>query len=62
VQILPVSEVKAASGDILIELPDATVLPGLIDMYTHLTFDLNSLGYEGLAISTPRRASPYWSM
>jgi len=55
-QIAPSSEVKAAAGDTTIDLPDATVLPGLIDMHTHLTFDLNSLGYQGLAISTAREA------
>jgi imidazolonepropionase-like amidohydrolase len=55
-QVVPSSEVKAAAGDNLIDLPDATLLPGLIDMHTHLTFDLNSLGYQGLAISTAREA------
>ena len=43
-------------GDTTIDLPDATLLPGLIDMHTHLTFDLNSLGYQGLSISTAREA------
>jgi imidazolonepropionase-like amidohydrolase len=56
VQIAPSSEVKAGSGDTTIDLPNATVLPGLIDMHTHLTFDLTSLGYQGLAISTSREA------
>jgi imidazolonepropionase-like amidohydrolase len=56
VQIAPLNEVKAAAGDSVIDLPDATLLPGLIDMHTHLTFDLNSLGYQGLSISTPREA------
>jgi imidazolonepropionase-like amidohydrolase len=55
-QIASSSEVKAAAGDTTIDLPDATVLPGLIDMHTHLTFDLNSLGYQGLSISTAREA------
>jgi len=32
------------------------VLPGLIDMHTHLTFELSSLSYEGLKISTAREA------
>jgi imidazolonepropionase-like amidohydrolase len=56
VQIAPSSEVKAAAGDTVIDLPDATLLPGLIDMHTHLTFDLASLGYQGLSISTAREA------
>ena len=55
-QIAPSSDVKRADGDLTIELPDATLLPGLIDMHTHLTFDLNSLGYQGLSISTAREA------
>src|SRR5437667_6007646 len=55
-QISPSAEVKAAAGDTTIDLPDATVLPGLIDMHTHLTFELSSLSYEGLKISTAREA------
>jgi imidazolonepropionase-like amidohydrolase len=55
-QIAPSSEVTAAPGDTTIDLPNATLLPGLIDMHTHLTFDLNSLGYQGLSISTARAA------
>ncbi len=30
---------------------DATILPGLADMHTHLTFDMGDFGYESLAIS-----------
>jgi imidazolonepropionase-like amidohydrolase len=55
-QIVPSAEVAASGDDITIDLPDATLLPGLIDMHTHLTFDLNSLGYSGLGISTAREA------
>src|SRR5262245_59710049 len=55
-QVAPSGEVKASPGDAAIDLPDATLLPGLIDMHTHLTFDLNSLGYQGLGISTAREA------
>jgi imidazolonepropionase-like amidohydrolase len=54
--IAPSSEIQAGPGDTTIDLPDATLLPGLIDMHTHLTFDLNSLGYQGLGISTAREA------
>lgn len=55
-EIAPAGEVKAAAGDTTVDLPDATLLPGLIDMHTHLTMDLNSLGYSGLGISTAREA------
>jgi imidazolonepropionase-like amidohydrolase len=56
VRSAPSSEVMAGPGDTTIDLPDATLLPGLIDMHTHLTFDLSSLGYQGLSISTAREA------
>jgi len=55
-QIAPAAEVKTSGDDITIDLPDATLLPGLIDMHTHLTFELSSLGYSGLGISTAREA------
>jgi len=38
-----------------IELPDGTILPGLIDAHTHLTMDPR-FGYEELGISIPREA------
>jgi len=37
-----------------IDLPNATVLPGLIDAHTHLTMD-PQFGYETLALSVPRQ-------
>jgi imidazolonepropionase-like amidohydrolase len=55
-RIAPSSEVPADPGDTTIDLPNATLLPGLIDMHTHLTFELSSLGYQGLSISTAREA------
>ena len=49
----PVAEAKIPADAVRIELPNATVLPGLIDAHTHLTFDPR-FGYETLAISVPR--------
>jgi imidazolonepropionase-like amidohydrolase len=46
-------DAKIPADAVRIELPNATVLPGLIDAHTHLTFD-PKFGYETLAISVPR--------
>ncbi|HZQ17819.1 MAG TPA: amidohydrolase family protein [Terriglobales bacterium] len=51
----PASSTKTSPSDHLIDLPNATVLPGLIDAHTHLTFN-PQFGYETLAISIPREA------
>lgn len=55
VSVGPSADVKAAPSDRVIDLPNATVLPGLIDAHTHLTSDPR-FGYEELAISIPREA------
>src|SRR5271165_3041181 len=44
------------SGATLIDLGDATLLPGFIDVHTHLTSNAGGGGYEGLGISSPRAA------
>jgi imidazolonepropionase-like amidohydrolase len=51
----PSAETKAPGDAVRIELPNATVLPGLIDAHTHLTSD-PKFGYEELGISVPREA------
>src|SRR5213594_1021504 len=50
----PMSEVRRSSGNRILELPKATVLPGLIDAHTHLTGDPRNIGYQSLGISIPR--------
>jgi imidazolonepropionase-like amidohydrolase len=47
------AEAKIPADAVRIDLPSATVLPGLIDAHTHLTSD-PKFGYETLAISLPR--------
>jgi imidazolonepropionase-like amidohydrolase len=48
-------EARVPADATRIELPNATILPGLIDAHTHLTMD-PTFGYEELAISVPREA------
>src|SRR5579864_3269423 len=45
----------AKSDATRIDLPNATILPGLIDAHTHLTMEPR-FGYDRLAISAPREA------
>jgi imidazolonepropionase-like amidohydrolase len=56
VSIGAAASAKADASTQTIDLPNATVLPGLIDSHTHLTFDPKDLGYESLGISIPREA------
>ena len=56
VSVGPDADAKLSPATQTIDLPNATVLPGLIDAHTHLTFDPANLGYESLGISYPREA------
>ncbi len=56
VNVGPAGDIKTSVTDQIIDLPNATVLPGLIDAHTHLTSDPKDVGYESLAISVPREA------
>ncbi len=57
-KIESVSEGNASipAGATLVDLGNATILPGFIDAHTHLTMNAGGGGYEGLGISTPRAA------
>jgi imidazolonepropionase-like amidohydrolase len=47
---------RAPAGTQVIDLQNATVLPGLIDAHTHLTGNPDQIGYASLGISVPREA------
>jgi imidazolonepropionase-like amidohydrolase len=49
------SSAKLTGDEQRIELGNATILPGLIDAHTHLTFNPD-FGYDSLGISIPREA------
>ena len=55
VSIGATADAKIPADATRIELPNATVLPGLIDAHTHLTMN-PQFGYETLALSVPREA------
>jgi imidazolonepropionase-like amidohydrolase len=54
-KISAVNSGTAAADARVIDLPNATLLPGLIDVHTHLTSD-PTFGYQELGISVPKEA------
>lgn len=56
VSVEPAASVKPVAEEKRIDLSAATVLPGLIDVHTHLTGSPELIGYQSLGVSLPREA------
>jgi len=56
VSIAPTAQTPAAAGDTVIDLGPLTVLPGLIDVHTHITSETNFDPYKELTVTDAKAA------
>ena len=54
VSVGPMAQANRSSGDRFVDLPNATVLPGLTDAHTHLTGNPQDVGPQALDFHSPR--------
>ena len=54
--IAPTSQTPAAAGDKVVDLGPLTVLPGLMDVHTHITMDTNFDPYHELTVTPAKEA------
>jgi imidazolonepropionase-like amidohydrolase len=56
VAVQPTAQVQPQSGDVVLDLGDVTLLPGMIDVHTHLTMETNFDPYHELSTSVAKSA------